>query len=275
MTIFQAIVLGIVQGLTEFLPISSSAHLVLVPDLLGWEFPAEAAFVFNVLVQVATLFAVIVYFWVDVVDILKSVFTGLLQGKPFADSKARLGWMIFLATIPAAVIGVFIKESVERVFDSPLATALFLLVTAGLLLVAEMIGKRQKNILEKEISWKDAIWIGLFQAVAIFPGVSRSGATITGGMLRGLQRPAAARFSFLMSIPVMLAAGFLVTLDLFKLPAFGALLPNFIPGFIASAITGYLSIRWLLNYLVHHSLVVFSIYCTVLSISVLLLHFLS
>ncbi len=259
MTIFQSILLGIVQGLTEFLPISSSGHLVIVPHLFGWQIPAGDAFVFDVLVQVATLLAVITFFWKDIIAILQAFISGILKRQPFADPLAREGWFIILATIPAGVIGLALKSSVEAAFTSLTATAIFLFFTAALLLVAERVGKRVRNV--NNLSWKDAIWIGLFQAMAIFPGVSRSGATITGGMTRDLERPASARISFLMSIPIMLAAGLAASVDMMKVPDVSSQLLTFIPGFITAAIVGYLAIRWLLGYLTRHPLYVFSIYC--------------
>lgn len=259
MTIFQSILLGIVQGLTEFLPISSSGHLVIVPRLLGWDFPAKEAFVFNVLVQLGTLAAVIAYFWKDLVTIFQAVISGLVKRQPFSDPQARLGWLIVAATIPAGIFGLLIKDQVEAAFSSLLATGIFLLVTAGLLTLAESLGKRQRKL--ESLTLLDALWIGIAQALAIFPGISRSGATITGGMLRGLERPAAARFSFLMSIPIMLAAGLLAMLDLLEIPNFGQLLSIFIPGFLAAAVTGYLSIRWLLQYLTRRPLTIFIVYC--------------
>ncbi len=181
MTLFQSILLGIVQGLTEFLPVSSSAHLVLVPYLLGWELPEIETFIFNVLVQVASLIAVIAYFWHDLTDIFRSVIRCLLHKKPFAETEARLGWLLILATIPAGLIGLSLKSSVERAFASPQITAFFLMITAGMLIAAEKLSSRAA--LKDEPGWRDALWIGLAQAVAIFPGISRSGSTITGGML--------------------------------------------------------------------------------------------
>jgi undecaprenyl-diphosphatase len=267
MTLLQAIILGIVQGLTEFLPISSSAHLVLVPYLLNWNIPEEPAFIFDVLVQVATLVAVIVYFWKELVAILRAWLQGLAQRKPFADAASRMGWYILLATLPAGVIGLALKDLVEWAFASPMAVAFFLLLTAGLLVTAERAGRRSRAI--QALGWKDALWIGFGQALAIFPGISRSGATIFAGMTRDLERPAAARFAFLISIPIMLAAGLAAGLDLLQMDGFADLLPVFIPGFIASAVTGYLSIRWLLSYLVRHSLHGFAIYCIGLSALVL------
>jgi undecaprenyl-diphosphatase len=270
MSIIQSIILGIVQGLTEFLPISSSGHLVIIPYLFGWHFNAREAFVFDVLVQVATLVAVFAYFWNDVVGILRATSLGLLNRKPFDDPQARLGWLLVLASLPAGLIGLALKSAVERAFASPAATGFFLLVTAGLLLVAERVGGRLRTL--ESLNWKDALWVGLAQALAIFPGISRSGATIAGGMTRDLQRPSAARFSFLMSIPIMLAAGLIAVLELLiEYPNYPSLLPTFLPGFLAAAITGYLSIRWLLSYLTRRPLYVFSIYCAAVGSLVLIL----
>ena len=205
MSLIQAIILGIVQGLTEFLPISSSAHLVLVPFWLNWQIPADQAFSFDVLVQVGTLVAVIAYFWKDLWLIVKSWIMAVWKRKPFASIEARLGWWLILASIPAVVVGLLIKDTVEAAFGSPAVTAGFLLVTALLLFLAEKIGKKQRGM--AEMAWVDALVMGIGQALALFPGISRSGATISAGMFRNLDRSTAARFSFLMSVPVMLGAG--------------------------------------------------------------------
>lgn len=271
MTLLQSILLGIIQGLTEFLPISSSAHLVLVPYILGWKIPADEAFIFDVLVQVATLVAVFAFYWKDVKDILVGMWSALRQRDLLANPQARLGWNIVVATLPAGIIGLMLKDAVEAAFNSPTATAVFLLVTAALLVFAERIGRQNLSI--ERLTWIDAMFIGFYQAIAIFPGISRSGSTITGGMTRNLGRAEAARFAFLMSMPIMLAAGLLAGKDLIGLPNLGSLLPVFIPGFVASAITGYLAIRWLIGYLVRHSLVIFAIYCVALSLLVLALNF--
>lgn len=261
MTVFQAIILGIVQGLTEFLPISSSGHLVLIPHLLGWEIPAQDAFIFNVLVQVATLIAVFAYFWTDVVSITRVTIQDLSKKQPTAHPESQMAWLLALATIPAALIGLFFNSAFEQAFSSPQIVSIFLLITAALLVTAERIGKRQRSL--EKINWIDALWIGIFQVLALFPGISRSGATITGGMMRDLDRPSSARFSFLMSIPIMLAAGLFASLELFKTPHFAELLPTFAVGFVAAAVVGYLSIRWLIKFLSQKSLYVFAIYCTV------------
>lgn len=267
MTILQSILLGIIQGLTEFLPISSSAHLVLIPYLLNWNIPQSQVFPFDVLVQLGTLAAVILFFWKDLWLIIREFVSGILKGKPFGTFEARLGWYLILATIPAGIAGLLLKSSVEAAFNSARVTALFLLVTAAFLLIAEWVGKRQKNL--SKITWVDALWIGLFQAVSIFPGISRSGSTMTGGMTRQLDRPSAARFSFLMSIPIMLAAGALSVKDLVKVPDLNAFLPVMIIGFVTAGVIGYFSIRWLLAFIQKRSFIPFAIYCAAMASLVL------
>lgn len=264
MTIFQSFILGIVQGLTEFLPVSSSGHLVLVPYWLGWQIPTDQAFVFDVLVQVGTLVAVFAYFWEDVMKLTRAALTGLVRREPFADPDSRMAWYIVLATIPAGIVGLGIKDLVEAAFNSVPETAFELLITAGLLVVAERIGRRDRSLTDFN-GW-DALVMGLFQVIAIFPGISRSGSTIVGGMIRNLDRAAAARFSFLMSIPIMLAAGLLSILDLVKMPNLAGFLPQIIVGFVTSAVVGYLSIRWLLGYLTKRPLFVFAVYVSVVGV---------
>lgn len=268
MTIFQSILLGIVQGLTEFLPVSSSGHLVIVPYLLGWDIPADIEFVFDVLVQVATLVAVIAYFWKDLIQIVKAVIEGLLKRDLMKDPQSRLGVYIVIASLPAGIIGLLIKDLVEAAFDSPMFTALSLLITSVLLVIAERVGTRSREL--PGMNAKDSLIVGFFQVLSILPGISRSGSTITGGMVRNFKREPAARFSFLMSVPVMLAAGLLAALDLLEIPNLKDTILVFLPGFIASAAVGYIAIRWLLKYLTNHSLYIFSIYCAVVGILTLL-----
>ena len=272
MTLLQSIILGIIQGLTEFLPISSSAHLVITPYILNWQIPAQEAFIFDILVQLGTLLAVIVYFRKDLYRIIIGVINGLVHKRPFSEPSSRLGWMLVLATIPAVVAGVLFKEPVERAFGSPVVTGLLLFGTTALLVIAELVGKRTRQI--ETTSWMDALIIGLFQVISLLPGISRSGSTISGGMIRNLERQGAARFSFLMSVPVMLGAGTLAIVDLIKLPNFSVQIPTLVAGFITSAVVGYLSIRWLLTYLANRRLYPFAIYCAVVSTSVLLISFL-
>jgi len=273
MTLPQAIILGIVQGLTEFLPISSSAHLVIVPFLLGWKIPTEQVFPFDVLIQLGTLLAVIIYFWKDLWGILKAFILGLVRLKPFADPQARLGWLLILATIPAVFFGLLVKSKVEAAFNSVAITAAFLFVTALLLLAAEYFGKRNRPL--TSIRWLDALVMGFFQALSVFPGISRSGSTIAGGMLRHLDRAAAARFSFLMSIPVMLGAGVLEVKDVLAQPNLTGFLPLIAIGFVASAVVGYFSIRWMLAFIMRHSYRAFAVYCCAIGLLTLAIFFLT
>ncbi len=267
MTLFQAIILGIVQGLTEFIPVSSSGHLVLVPHFLGWHFSQEQAFIFDVLVQWGTLLAVFIYFWKDLLTIAVAFLRGITQGKPLADPDARMGWYLIVATIPAVIAGLSCKDLIEQAFASPKMTGIFLLVTAALLIIAEKAGHRNRTM--EEMTWKDSLWIGFSQVLALLPGVSRSGSTIAGGMTRHLNRSSAARFSFLMSVPVMLGAGILAFKDLAALPAAGDFMLPLLAGFLAALVSGYLAIRWLIAFLGKHALYPFAVYCVVLGLVVI------
>jgi undecaprenyl-diphosphatase len=273
MNIFQAFLLGIVQGITEFLPVSSSAHLVLVPFFAGWKLSQVESFTFDVLVHWGTLLAIIVYFWKDLVKIILDFFTGILKGQPFADPQSRLGWFLLLATIPAGIAGLLLKKLVEAAFSNVVFVGIALIITAVFLLAAEFIGKHIRTL--QDMTWKDALWIGLFQMISIFPGISRSGSTITGGMIRNFERAEAARFSFLMSIPIMLAAGLLQIKDFSEYPALAVMdtLPVVIIGFITAAVVGYFSIRWLLGFLKDNSLGWFSAYCFIVGAVTLFLSF--
>ncbi len=268
MTLPQALLLGVVQGATEFIPISSSAHLVLVPWALGWQLDPGPAFIFDVLVQWGTLVAVIAYFRADLRTFVGAALSDLLHGRPFARPEGRLAWLLLLASVPAAVAGILVKGQVERAFSDPGAVSFFLLVTAALLAASERIGSRTREV--EQATWLDALWIGAAQALALFPGVSRSGATIAGGMSRHLQRASAARFSFLMSIPIMLGAGSLALLDLAEAPDASAQLAPLAVGFLGAVAVGYLSIRWLLDYLSRRPLTVFIVYCTIVGLAGLL-----
>lgn len=259
MTPFQALVLGVVQGATEFLPISSSAHLVLVPWALGWEIEQAFTFPFDVLVQWGTLLAVITYFRKDLLEITLSALRALWRRDPLGEPGARLAWSLVLASVPAALLGLVAKSWVEAALLRPWATSLFLLLTAALLLIGEHVGRQARTL--EQMGWGDALWIGLAQALSLFPGVSRSGATISGGLLRDLGRAAAARFSFLMAVPVMIGAGLIALYDLFSDPSQVANLLPLLIGFITAAVVGYIAIAWLLSYLTRRSLRPFAFYC--------------
>ncbi|HLB49173.1 MAG TPA: undecaprenyl-diphosphatase UppP [Anaerolineales bacterium] len=258
MSFIQAIILGIVQGLTEFLPISSTAHLILIPWLFGWSFDPQAAFVFDVLVQLGTLAAVIVYFAKDIWQIALAVIDGLRRRKPFESGGARLGWLVVVATAPATVIGLLFKGYFEVLHRQPVIVAAIVFSAAGLIFVVEYAGRRNRSL--ASLSWIGALMIGCSQALALLPGVSRSAATLSGGLALGLERPAAARFSFLMSIPIMLAAGAIAVKDLVELPNFITYLPPLALGFFAAAVVGFVSIHWLLGYLATRSMNIFAWY---------------
>jgi undecaprenyl-diphosphatase len=256
MNYLHAFLLGIIQGLTEFIPVSSTAHLLIAQHFLG--LPADdAAFAFNVLIQLGTLLTLIVYFWNDLISLVIAFFV-----RPFSTPENRLAWYIIIATLPALLAGFLLKNAVEGLFKNQLFEASIRLFSAALLLfLAEWVGRRTRNL--DGMTWIDALIVGLFQVLAVFPGASRSGTTISGGMLRGFDRPAAARFAFLMSIPVLLAASAYEMKDVIKLPNIGIFLPLLLVGFITAAVVGWFSIRWLLGYLNKNSLYVFAAYCAV------------
>ena len=266
MTIWQAFLLGIIQGLTEFIPVSSTAHLLIAQKLFG--LPSdEAMFSFLVIVQLGTLLSLIVYYWKDLWEIAKATLNFRVT-----THERNLGFYIIIATIPALLAGYFLKDLVKTMFETPLFEAAVRLLTAALLLaLAEWLGRRMKRL--KAMNWRDALVIGLFQIIAVFPGASRSGVTISGGMLRGLDRPAAARFAFLMSVPVMLAAGGYQMLDVIKMPGLGQFLPLLAIGFIAAAIVGWFAIRWLITYLSKRKLYVFAAYCALVGLAALAIQF--
>ncbi len=259
MSILQALILGIVQGLTEYIPVSSTAHLILVPWLLGWNFDTNAKFVFDILVQWGTLVGVVLYFWRDLWAIVGAVLDGLIKRQPFGTSNARLGWFIVIATIPAVIVGLLTKNYVEAIYNLYALIAVVMMLGGMLMLAAERWGKRRRDL--TQMMWLDALIVGVWQVLALVPGISRSSATISGGLLRQFIREDAARFSFLMSIPALLGAGVIALKDLFEVKGLlGELAAPLGIGFAAAAISGYLSIRWLLGYLKNRSLNVFVIY---------------
>ena len=270
MTTIQAIILGIIQGITEFLPISSTGHLVLAPHLLNWDIPKDQLFVFDVLVQMGTLVAVILYFWKDLHSIFTNTLKNISKPEGFKHPNVRLAINILFASIPAGLIGLAFKDKFESTFDNLSITAIFLFVTALLLFIAEKKGKQNREF--EDIGFWEAIGIGVFQALALFPGISRSGATISSAMFRHLKRPAATRFSFLISVPIMLAAGLYTSMGLFEIANLSSFIGPMVIGFVTSAIVGYLAIRWLINFLSSYPLYYFSIYLIVLSVSILLIN---
>lgn len=278
MDIIQAIILGIVQGLTEFLPISSSAHLVLVPKLIGVTYPnPSAAVAFDTLLHLGTLVAVIGYFWKDILSLIKAfissimdIFRGKFKQELKEDSFKKLTWLLVVGTIPAGLAGVLFEKQFDALFSSVVAVGFFLLITGILLWAAERVKTGHKEV--KEFSFKNALVIGIFQALAIAPGISRSGATISAGLFSGLDRTLAARYSFLLSIPAILGAAAVQIKDIHV--GFEANTAAIIAGFIAAVIFGYLAIAFLLRIIVRDkSLMIFAYYCWIVGIVTLILSF--
>ena len=285
MTIIQALILGIIQGATEFIPISSSGHLTLVPWLLGWTFEGETMqavkAAFDVVTHWGTLVAVVAVFWRDLWGIflgglrtLGGVADGGVQGviaRAKGDWQGRLAWLIVLGSVPAAVLGLLLEDFFESLFGAPRIVSLLLVVTAGLLAFSEWRGSKGREM--KALTWLDALWIGLGQALAIAPGISRSGATMASALMRGVKRAAAARFSFLLSTPVIVGAGLWQLKDLFSISGWTDSLGALVVGFVVSALTGYVCIRFLLRYLRQGKLYVFAIYCALAGVACFILSF--
>jgi undecaprenyl-diphosphatase len=263
MTSFQAIVYGIVQGLTEFLPISSTAHLVLLPWAVGWPDPGLS---FDVALHLGTLIALLAYFRADWIALIKAAL-GILQGRTKAPD-ARTAMQIVVATIPGAIAGALFEHKVEDALRAPQIIAMMLIALALVLAIAEVMGRRKKSL--DEVSWADAITVGVAQAFAIVPGVSRSGVTITAGLFRNLKRDTAARFSFYLSTPIIAGALAKRSLEILKTGATIEQMTPFVIGILVSGIVGYLAIAFMMRFLQTRTTYPFVYYRIALGIAVLL-----
>ncbi len=266
--LFKAFVLGLVQGASEFLPVSSSGHLVIVPWLFGW---SSSSLLFDAVVHLGTLLSIVAVFGRDFGAIILATLRSI-RLRSLADLNARLGWFILLGSVPAAITGLLLKDSLERLYHTPQAAAGFLAVTGLVLAGSEWTGRNvgQRTFLAA-ISLRQSFLIGLAQAVALAPGISRSGVTIAAGLAQGLRREAATRYSFLLGAPAFLGAGLLQGADMLASDpaAVRAELPALTLGFVTSAVCGYAAIRLLLAYVRRNSLYPFSIYCLLVSLVVL------
>ena len=313
MTFFQALVLGLLQGATEFIPVSSSGHLTLVPWLFGWTFDPTYKAAFDVMAHWGTLVAVLAVFWRDLwgylLGWLRTLGIGSLDDSQHAPSETaprgspdpdraqemaplppagaptrggfwarvqqdvdgRLAWLILIGSIPAALAGLLFEDFFEMMFGTPRLVSLLLLVTAGLLAFSEWWGQQGRDL--PSLGWLDALFIGVGQAWAIAPGISRSGSTMAFGLVRGVRRDAAARFSFLLSTPVIVGAGVWQLKDLFTETGWTAGVAPLIVGFLAAALSGYACIRFLLGYLRRVKLYPFARYCTVFGLYCLIVSF--
>jgi undecaprenyl-diphosphatase len=250
----EAIVLGIAQGLTEFLPISSTGHLRIVPAFAGWEDPG--AF-FTAVVQLGTMLAVVIYFWRDLLRIVRTWSLSLRRPELRGELDARMGWYVIVATIPIVIFGYAFRDQIETGARNLYLIGVVLIVAGLVLLAADVTSKRSRGV--EDVGMRDAIWVGLAQALALVPGTSRSGATITAGLFLGLKREAAARFSFLLSVPAIVLSGLYGLLEIFTGDSdadIGALVIATVFAFIF----GYAAIAFLLRYLATHSMLIFVIY---------------
>lgn len=263
MDLMSAVVLGIVQGLTEFLPISSSAHVSIVGRLLGQDDPGAA---FTAITQLGTEAAVLLYFWRDIVRIVRAWFASLAGRIPRNDPDAVLGWWVILGTFPIGILGLLLQDWIETDLRSLWITATMLLVFALVILAAERVATQRKEL--RDLTWRDGLFFGLWQALALVPGVSRSGGTIAGGLFMGYTREAAARYSFLLAIPAVLASGGLQLVKVVTGDAIGS-------GTGWTAITvatvlafavGYAVIAWFMRYITTHTFTPFMIYRIVLAL---------
>ncbi len=267
---WQAIVLGVVQGLTEFLPISSSGHLIIFPWLFGWE---TSDLSFDASLHLGTLVAVVVYFWRDIARMIAAIPLALRQpvallsgeGRDPRAADARLGLFIVVATIPGLVAGLLFESRIEELFHTDenstiaIATIATMLIVVGIVMwVAERVGRRNRRI--GGMRWVDAAVIGCAQALALIPGTSRSGATITAGLFRGLERADAARFSFLAGMPLILGAGLLSVVEVIQEGTDGDELLVYALGGVTAAIVGFATIWGLLRFLQRQSTFVFTVY---------------
>lgn len=255
MQIIQAIILGAVQGITEFLPISSDGHLILIRKIFNF---TDQGLDFDIFLHLGTLLAIVIYFAKDWIKIIKEL-----------REKRNLFYQIIIATIPAAIAGVFLEDLVGGFFRSLIWTAIFFVICGGFLLISEFLQKKEVKNLEK-LNWRDSLFIGILQIFALLPGISRSGMTIGAGMMRGLSRDVAAKFSFLMATIIVAGAGFFSVIDALKTGGLNNFVSESIAGFVSAAIVGYLSISFLMKFLKKHRLYGFAMYLTIIGIGLLI-----
>lgn len=267
---FKAAILGIVQGFTEFLPISSTAHLRIVPAFFHWGDPGTA---FSAVIQLGTMFAVIIYFWKDLIKIYGALVKDICVTRKLSSYESKLGFWILLGTIPICIFGFLFREPIEQGIARDLKIISFYLIFFGLMLFLSEVIARQNRTLTN-INALDVLLIGLIQSFALLPGVSRSGVTLFAGLLLGFKRSDAARFSFLLSVPAVLASGVLelnTLLNTIKMASSEIVWSNLFIGIVFAGLSGYFAIDFLLRYLQTHKTNVFVVYRILLGILVMYL----
>jgi undecaprenyl-diphosphatase len=263
MSLIEAIVLGLVQGLTEFLPISSTAHLRIVPELLGWNDPGAA---YSAVIQLGTVAAVLIYFRRDLVKLTAAFFQGLVKREPFATLESRLAWFVLVGTLPIGVLGLTFKKYIESSLRSLYIISASLIILAIILLIVERRASHQRTL--ADMRWRDGLIIGGWQSLALIPGSSRSGTTLTGALSLGLKREDAARYSFLLSIPATTLAGVFELKHLLQAdsrPSTVAL----VTGTLVAFGSGLAAIAWLLRYLRTRSTMIFVVYRVALGLALI------
>jgi undecaprenyl-diphosphatase len=249
MTYFDAVILGIVEGLTEFLPVSSTAHLTIAEKLLGLDVASKEVTGFTAVIQVGAILAVILYFAKDIWTIARAWLLGLVKAEYRGSFDHRMGWYVIVGTIPIGIVGLLAKDLITGPLRSLWVVAFALILWSGVMLYAERVGKQDRG--EKQLTMRDAISVGLMQCAALVPGVSRSGATISAGLMRGLDRVAATRLSFFLSIPALLAAGAFELKDTLG----GSIsVGPVVVGTVVSFVVAYASVAWLLKFVAHNSI---------------------
>ena len=262
MDLITAIILGLVQGLTEFLPVSSSAHVSIVGQFLGQEDPGAA---FTAITQLGTEAAVVIYFWRDITTIIRKWFLSLAGKVAKDDPDVRMGWLVIIGTIPIGLLGLLFQDQIETSLRSLWITATMLLVFALVIMAAERFGTQRREL--TELTWRHGIFYGLWQALALVPGVSRSGGTIAGGLFMGYTREAAARYSFLLAIPAVIASGGLQVVKIAAGEGTGE--TGWTPIIVATVIAfivGYAVIAWFMRYITTHTFTPFMIYRILLAL---------
>ncbi|MDT4892584.1 MAG: undecaprenyl-diphosphatase [Pseudonocardiales bacterium] len=272
MTLLQAVVLGVVQGLTEFLPVSSTAHLRIVPAIFGWHFSYnngtnDPGAPFTAVIQLGTSLAIVLYFWRELLHVTVAWFRGFVDADMRSTLEYKLGWYLLLATIPVSVFGLIFSHQIETGARNLWVISVSLIALAVVLFAAERVGTRDRD--EEQLDTKDAVAVGTAQALALIPGASRSGVTITAGLFRGLTREAAARFSFLLSIPAVVLSGLYEARKIGDKNGPGAGLTGV--ALIFAFVVGLASIAWLMRWLSRHSTYIFIYYRIALGVVLIVL----
>ncbi len=262
MDIWQAVVLGIVEGVTEFLPISSTGHLTILEKLFGYQINDPDITAFTAIIQVGAVLATVLFLRKDIVRIGAAWFKGLADGTARKHFDYRYGWAIIIGSIPIGIIGLLFKDQIETTLRSLWVVAFALIIWSGVMWLADHYAKQTRD--EKAVGWKDTLIIGTVQCLALIPGVSRSGATMSAGLFRGFDRVTVTKLSFFLSIPALLAAGVLQTATEYDNISEGVGWPATITATVVSFITAYLVVSWLLKFIAKHSYLVFIVYRLIL-----------